>query len=150
MNVIEMTAPSLLNTWMVADLFRRAFPAGSLITGGFEEVPEKFATMVADPRYRFLIGVEDTELKALACIFLPSGDENVHAQIVQFYNDGSTKLRRHLVDQIVEVLKSAGHDKVWAINQTGAPDSIWARMFRRAGEAKRVGSIMEVALGAKG
>jgi hypothetical protein len=92
------------------------------------------------------MGMENTELKALALVFIPAPGGHTLPQVFQFYNDGSAKLRGTMVDYVVEILRENGHMKVWAINQTGAPDSIWSRMFQRAGASRKVGSIMEVEL----
>ena len=144
--VFLLQNPDLLELASVQALFRAAFPAGTLVLGGFDEAPEHYRELIADPRYEWVIGVEDDELRTVAVVYLPASEDNAHAQILHFYNKGSARLRAAVVDKLVEILRARGHIKVWAINQTGAPDSIWSRMFRRAGESRKVGSIMEVSL----
>ena len=144
--VFLLQNPDLLELVSMQALFRAAFPAGTLVLGGFDEAPEHYRDLITDGRNEWVIGVENDELRAVAVVYLPNTEENFHAQILHFYNSGSARLRGEVVDKLVEILRDRGHMKVWAINQTGAPDSIWARMFRRAGSNRRVGSIMEVSL----
>lgn len=145
MQVFELTRADLLDTYLVERIMRRAFATNNLFIGPYDENRERFRQIVeSGGYYRILLGVEDDDICALALLVLPDLADDNPAQVAHFYNEGSSRLRGKMVDAIVELLRENGHMKVWAINHTGAPDSVWGRMFRRAGRISKVGSIMEV------
>lgn len=142
--IIEVRNPAVFEIGVMRDLMDKAFPTGTLASGGFAENKEGFIAKVLDPDYALLVATEDNMPVGVALVLVPPPGTDVYAQVLNFYNTGSSKARGDLVDAVVEITRAKGHMKVWAINQTDRPDSVWARMFQRAGDASKVGSIMEV------
>lgn len=148
MKVQEITDPAVLGNFVVQELLERAFPADSLaVKGGFSGAPEAFVEIIEDAHAALFLGAEDGLLKGAALLHVPpAGSTLSRPQIVHFYNEGSASLRRALASACVEKTRENGHIKLWAINATGRPDSVWSRMFRSFGPSEKVGAIMEVTL----
>lgn len=145
MEVFELEREDLLDTWLVGSAVRKAFSANSVFQLGLDEQLTGVRKLLASGGYyRILLGVEDDEILSLALLIVPDLADDNPAQVAHFWNAGSSRLRGRMVDAILALLRAEGHMRVWAVNHTGAPDSVWGRMFRRAGEVERIGSIMEV------
>jgi hypothetical protein len=125
MDLLERWSPDPQRWWPILDLVR-------LDTGGV------------------LVGAVGQDLCALAIVTLPVETGTSCPQIAHFHCDGGAKLRNLLVRGVVDFLREKGYGFFWAMNQSGAADSTWARAFRLAGEARRIGTVMEFTLpGAK-
>lgn len=152
MEVIRLTPihAHLFEYALIHELFAAAFPEDSLvIRGGFDGHEDELRDVVLNMQdtVGLFIGVEDDEFLAVSLVFAPDPSKLMQTPtIMHFYNRGSNKLRRALVQASVDFVKSKGHMTVQAVNATERPDSVWARTFRSFGESKKVGSIMEVDL----
>jgi len=134
--------PAALATPEVGDLFARAFPPGGLL-GEWKEAAPDFVPWVLSPHVRIILGAEGGELRGLAVVVLPNDKILPLPQVVHFFNDGSVKMRAALIDAVLDICREMGYDRFQAINGTAKPDSVWARTFRRAGAARRIGGILE-------
>lgn len=145
-DVIKITNPKALDLPEVKAFLTRILPEDNLAVSGPPAM--RLATlkiMVEDPSAALFMGIEENKPKVFAIVLVPDvGNPTLKAQITYFHSEGSSSLRGKSVDTILEFLQSKGHVKVYAINATGRPDSVWARMFQRAGTSKKVGSIMEL------
>lgn len=142
---IYRLGPESLDVSLVRDLFSRAFLKSTLVTiGSFEEQEVRYRAMLGEPRNVFLLGVDEEAQLCLSFLFAPPAEEGLFPQLVQFHNEGGTKLRAAMVDASVAVARALGHTCILAVNVTGHPPSVWARLFRRAGPAEKVGDIMRV------
>lgn len=152
MFIIAITNPDTLGTVEELDaLLQAAFPPGNLIDPrGYS--PDNFSKVIESPNNILLVAGEEnpvtgtSTLSALALLTLPEEDDPTPPQVAHFFNTGSPILKNKLVDKVVEVVKARGYMSFRAINATGRADSVWARTFKRAGEASRIGSIMEFTL----
>lgn len=143
MDIYRIVNPLALETESLVAFLRKVFPEDSLaIPGGYDK--GKMLRLLKNPDMALFVGVEDGELLGLSLVYAPDALDLSWPQIPHFYNAGSSRLRGALVDASVEFVKSKGHMGVWAINASGAPDSVWARMFRRVGPAEKVGAVMKV------
>lgn len=146
--VAELSDPKYLVLRTITELFRNAFTNCRLFPQGFDGMVGEIVAMVSDPDTAVLIGTENDIPKGLLIIRFPTSRVTTVPQILHFYNDGTGAVRKKLLKAGVEVVKARGYTKVWAINGTRKPDSVWARTFRVAGPASPVGGIMEFDLGA--
>lgn len=146
--IFQLQNPKALETTLVKDFLTKVFPPESLaIPGGYEERVDRFHRLLEDPDYAVFLGVsEEGELLGLSLVYAPEEIDWLRAQILHFYNEGDSALRSELVEASVEFARSKGHIEIWAINATERPASVWARMFRKAGTATKVGDIMRVEL----
>jgi hypothetical protein len=88
---------------------------------------------------------DDFNPKAFVIIALPvfSHDQNV-PQIVHFYSEGPRQLTRHLVTETLDFIKEKGYNLLRAVNQSGAPDAVWERVFRHPEwEIKPVATVFD-------
>jgi hypothetical protein len=66
-------------------------------------------------------------------------------QWLMMWSRGSAQLRGAVVDRGVEYIKEAGYNSVLAFNNAvDKPASVWARLYRRAGSARKLADVMEV------
>lgn len=145
--VAQLQDPRYFGLREMQHLFHEAFSDCRLFPGGFEGMLEDVLRMAGDPNTAILLGIEDDIPKGLLIIRFPTSRITKVPQILHFYNGGSPQLRKILLKAGVGVVKGRGYTKVWAINGTKKPDSVWARTFRMAGPASPIGGIMEFDLG---
>lgn len=146
--VAELRDPKYFGLRAIQRLFHDAFADSRLFPGGFEAMLEDVILMVTDPNTSLLVGLEEDIPKGLLIICFPTNKVTRLPQILHFYNGGGTQLRKKLLKDGVALVKARGYTKVWAINGTRKPDSVWARTFRVAGPAEPIGGILEFDLGA--
>lgn len=144
--IYRLQNPKALDTVLLDEFLSYVFPEDSLaIPGGYRLRQERFKKLVRDEDYAIFVGVtEGGELKGLALVYAPAEIDWLRAQILHFHNEGDAALRAELVDACVEFARQRNHLEIWAINATEKAASVWARMFRRAGTATKVGDIMRV------
>lgn len=143
--VTRVESPEIYLVPSVQAFLREVFPAGHpMFMPGYEKEPELLVEKLRDAEV--LLGSENGKLSGMVVILFPEEESGEPAQIAHFYNKGSADLRRQLIDAAVEILKENGHMKFWTTNLTGRPDSVWARTFKRAGKARKLGTLMEVEL----
>ena len=143
--VARVQNPFILRVEGVQELLKRAFPVGGIIFPlGAEASALDIARMIAAPSsFGFFIGMEGHDFNGLAIVQLPQDTSICRPQVLHFYNSGGITLRNALTSAVVDFVKENGYSTFLAVNGTDHRDLVWARMFRRAGATKRVGSIME-------
>lgn len=146
--VRTLEEPKYLALNAVQRLFHAAFSDCRLFPQGFEGMIEEVVDMIGKPHTSVLLGIEDDIPIGLLIIRFPTSRITQVPQILHFYNGGSGAVRKNLLKSGAALVKARGYTKVWAINGTDSPDSVWARAFRVAGPASHVGGIMEFDLGA--
>lgn len=144
LNVARLVEPKYFALHSIQRLFHDAFTKSPVYPGGFETMVDDMLDLVKNPAAHILIGVEDDIPKALLIIILPTSSITPLPQIMHIYNVGSLGLRKKLLKAGVAIVKGAGYMRVWAINATGKPDSLWSRSFRVLGPSRSIGSIMEL------
>lgn len=107
--------------------------------------PEKWLSAVGEilaDRGACIVGAVGERLAGLALISLPN-KMVTDCQVIHFHCDGGPKLRRMMVQEVVNFVQNRGYTGFIAVNGTGKPDSVWARAFRGAGVARTFGSVVE-------
>jgi hypothetical protein len=146
--VVRIEDPAFLDTPTGWELFCDAFPPGNdVIFAPFEEAEERFRKMIQSPNIGLFVAIHDGEAVALSLLMLPGTKFDGPPQFVMIYNKGPRDAKRQVLDAGVDFLRVNGYMSFRAVNVTDRPDSIWARAFRSAGEARKVGSIMEFSIG---
>jgi hypothetical protein len=87
-------------------------------------------------------GGTDGKLHGLAIVALPIDALAANPQVLHFHCTGGPRLRDLMVRAVVDFLLDKGYTGMWAINQSGKPDSVWSRAFAAAGKSRPIGSIM--------
>jgi len=145
--IFRVTNARFLTSEPMVELFHKAYEDYTLSKA--EGALAGLIPQIAAPTTGVFVGEEEGELKALAIIFLPSGPLYDVPQVHHFYNAGSTRLRTHLLTEMVGFVKDAGYNRWWAINQGGS-DKAYERLARPFGQMKVIGSIIEVELNGVG
>jgi hypothetical protein len=149
--ILRFENDSVLSLDRVKDLFKRAFPEGSLVCNpGFEASIERFADMMYDPLYGIFAVCDGESLVGLSLVLLPTDENDPYPQVLHLYHQGDAQSRRQLIDATVDFIRESGYISFRAINATSKADSVWARLFSRAGAARRIGSIMEFKVDERG
>ncbi len=143
--IVRLTNPDAFARPEVQKLFTKAFENNSLTN--FDDAAAELALVASDPLVAILIGAEKGKLRALAIACLPRSTLTPLPTVYHFYNGGSAKLRNALVDATVDFFMEAGYTRFLAINQTGRSDEAYAKLFRRAGEAERISSMLDFKVG---
>lgn len=143
--VVRLTNPGAFKREEVQELFKKAFESNALAE--YDQVVGELVALPADPMVGMFIGAEKGELKGLCIACLPRSGLTPVPSVYHFYNAGTTKLRQALIRATVDFFLEAGYTRFWTINATGQSDEAHERLFRSAGEAKRIGSFLEFAIG---
>ena len=143
--IVRLTNPEAFGRAEVQSLFEKAFETNALAT--YEEAAPELKAVAADPLVAMLIGAEKGKLRALSIACLPRSALTPLPTVYHFYNGGSAKLREALIHATVDFFMEAGYTRFFAMNTTGASDEAYAKLFRKAGEAERVYSVLEFKVG---
>ncbi len=150
MQVVKVTNPAIFLDPGFQDFLKEAL-AGSLYGKASPEalLPAMVEKVTQNPNAALHLGIEGAEYKGLALTFLPVGPLDFVPRTVLFYlAPGRGKgLKRALIQAVVDFVKENHYTSLWAINGSGARDCVWRRVFRQAGPATKVGSVLEIALG---
>ena len=82
---------------------------------------------------------------ALLIALLPSSFAMMAPQVALAYNEGSPDLARQVGAMFCRWLKAEGHSRFLALNLRYR-DRVFLRLFRHAGQGRRVGSLVEFRL----
>ncbi len=145
MRIVRLTNPEAFDRVEVQRLFTRAFEAHKIAT--FEDVAAELRVIALDPLVAILIGAEKGNLKGLSIACLPRSTLTPQPTVYHFFNKGSASLRGALIDATVDFFLQAGYTRFYGTNMTGMRDEVYMRLFRKAGEATRVGSVLEFKVG---
>ena len=143
--VVRLTNPVAFKRTEVQELFKSAFESNPIAE--YDQVIGELVALPADPMVGMFIGAEKGKLAALCIACLPRSALTPVPSVYHFYNAGSAKLREALIAATVDFFLEAGYTRFWTINATGKSDEAHAKLFRSAGEAKRIGSFLEFAIG---
>ncbi len=143
--VVRLTNPEAFERAEVVDLFNAAFEHNAMTS--FEDARDDLRATAADPNVALLIGAEKGKLKGLSIACLPRNSLTPLPSVYHFYNQGSSKLREALVRATVDFFLEAGYTRFWAINTAGDNDEAYKKLFKAAGEARRLGSFLEFDIG---
>ncbi len=146
MRIVRLTNPDAFERPEVQRLFERAFEDNRMVEG-FEGVVPELKLAARDTFIAIFIGAEEGRLKALSIACLPRSALTPHPTVYHFYNKGSAKLRGALVDATVDFFLQEGYTRFYATNMTGVGDEAYMKLFRRAGKAERIGSMLEFKVG---
>ena len=143
MQVIRARNPAVFKHPEVEALMRRAFldrPASI----DFDKAQADFEALINDERTGAFIGVDDDAvICAVGIIMLPQNALVSVPQALVMYNEGPAAVKNAVLDAVVDFVKQAGYTTYWALNRTGRDDAVWARAFRRAGDATKIASVMQ-------
>ncbi len=145
--IVRLTNPAAFDRPEIQRLFTRAFEHNP-----FANYPESDAELrqaATQEHVAILIGAEKGRLKALAIACLPLSSLTPLPTVYHFYHSrkGSAALRNALVDAVVDFFLQSGYTHFLAINGTGRSDEAYMKLFSRAGEASRIGSMLEFKVG---
>lgn len=141
--VFEVTNPDALDVPEFEEFARRVIKAYPFATVDLEDALSDLIMLITDPTVNVLAAVEGTEFKGMAILVHQTDQFSPVPQVAHFHNEGRPKVKRELVNRVVEIVKDKGYNKFWAVNATATADSVWARAFHRAGKSNKIGSIME-------
>ena len=143
--VVKLTNPEAFKRPEVQALFEAAFKDNALAE--YDTALAELVALPADPMVGLFVGAEKGALKGLCIACLPRSALTPTPSVYHFYNAGSAKLREALISATVDFFIEAGYTRFWTINATGRSDEAHAKLFRSVGEAKRLGSFLEFAIG---
>jgi hypothetical protein len=143
--VIRLRNPAAFEQQDINVLFDRAFKDTSNIN--YPAFWKLMPLLAQDEKCGIFVGVEKGKFEGLVIGELPSNEVLPLPTVIQFANFGSAKCRNGLVDAVVDFFVSAGYTEFLALNVTKEPDEAWSRLFRKAGEAERVASLMKFKIG---
>ncbi len=143
--VVRLTNPEAFKRAEVQALFQEAFKSNAMAS--YDDAVAELVAITADPMVAVLVGAEKGKLKALCIACLPRSTLTPVPSVYHFYSAGSAALREELVKAMVDFFLEAGYTRFWAINTVGDNDKAYAKLFRSAGEAKRIGSFLEFSIG---
>ena len=119
---------------LVADAFADSYANDT------DHIIDQLVRYVMNPNICILAGQEDLKWRAL-CIITPA-NFLPEPQVFHFYVDGSSNLRKALVDSMVEWIKGEGYNGFWTSNINGEnKDAAFKRLFKRIGKAEKMGTI---------
>ncbi len=144
--VARLNNPQALLAPPMQELFRKAFDGNPMIAG-IDEVPEEYVRLLANPNVGFFVGVEKGEFKGLVLVELPGSPLAKMPNVLHFANFGTSKLRDALVQAALDFIVQAGYTRFATINLTGRGDAVHKRLFKKVGEAKALGSVLEYRIG---
>lgn len=145
MQIIRVRNPGATRDPALQDFMLEALTSVQMAWSAPEAVVPELLERALSPMGALHIAMDRGQYRGISITTLPSGPVDELPRVVLFYvRRGSKKgLRQALIQGVVDFLKENHYTKGWAINGTGRPDSLYARMFRKAGKIKKVGSIME-------
>ncbi len=143
--VVRLTNPAAFKREEVQELFKKAFEKNVLTD--YDKALDELVALPSDPMVGLFVGAEKGALAGLCIACLPRSALTPVPTVYHFYNAGSAKLRAALVTATVDFFLQAGYTRFWTINATRRRDEAHAKLFREAGEAKRIGSFLEFAIG---
>ena len=143
--VIRLRNPAAFEKEDIKVLFDRAFKDTPNVN--YPAFWALLPFMVRDENCGIFLGIEKGKFKGLVIGELPSNEVLPLPTVIQFANFGSAKCKNGLVDAVVDFFVSAGYTEFLALNVTGEADEAWARLFKKAGEAERIASLMKFKIG---
>ncbi len=145
MRIVRLTNPEAFERAEVQRLFTRAFETNAIAK--FEDMAADLKMIAPDPLVAILIGAEKGKLKGLSIACLPRSTLTPLPVVYHFFNKGSAALRGALIDATVDFFLQSGYTRFYGTNMTGMRDEVYMRLFRQAGEAERIGSMLEFKVG---
>ena len=94
----------------------------------------------------FVIGTSH-QIAGLAVVCLPQNPFDEMPWVLHFQCQGGPKAKNLLIQALTGWIKGWGYDTFHAMNNSGKPDSVWARAFNRGGIVKKVASVVEFEIG---
>lgn len=128
-----------LRQWLLEAMEKVKFPGG-------ERLIDFLAVECQNPGTQVLIGFEEDKMVACSVLILPGSPLMLQPQVAVAYNEGSPKMGREMMEEMVKFVKEAGYSSLMFCNHQGHSDKAAMRRWRPFGEAKRFGTTLEVAL----
>ena len=123
----------------VQALFDRAFEDLPYVTG--KQVVAVLLGHIEDDDLAAFMAEEDGRPVGMMVLIGDSYPLYPTAQIYHFFNEGTPKVRRALIERIMEWMREHGHTEFFGSNVGDKPDSVWLRAFRVGGKGEKVGTI---------
>ena len=144
--VVRVTNPEAFQVPEVKDLFVRSFKDNPFLDLSDEKLAE-FAVLVLDPRVGVFVAGEKGEMVGLVIVMLPKSKLDKMPHIPHFANFGTGKSRDALINAMLDFMLESGYTRFWGINATGKGDEAYLKVFKLAGKATRIGSMLEFEIG---
>lgn len=146
MQTLRLRNPKALEIDSINALFARALASTAFPIMAVSS-PE-IARLISDPHAHVQIGIEnDKDPRGVSITVLPENPLDQRPQVPLFYVDKGAKIRKPLIQGIVDFVRENGYTTFWAINFTGHSDKAWSKVMAPVGWGiKPVGSIMEFGL----
>ena len=148
MQVTRLRNPMALQAPTIRAFFEEALAGNLWCSGPLDTTGPFLEGIIVDPLWGVFVANEGLDFTGLAVVMLPEGPETRAPQVVHMYANAKGA-KAALVREVMDFVRLNGYTKFWAINATDKPDSIWKRAFKKAGNAERIGSIMEFDLESK-
>lgn len=139
--VIHLRNPNALSSPDFRAFLKRSVKRGSLLDEA--ALIQGLLARLPDPGFAALVGVEKGVFQALSLISLPANSWQPQPYVQHFYNGGSAALRDALVKATVDFVVQAGYTTFIAVNLVDRGFDAWAKTFRKAGETKVIGQLVE-------
>ena len=138
-NVIRLVHPASFQLIDIQNLVADAFES---LDGTIDpdQLMGTLTSLVTNPDACILAAQEDMKWKGF--VMITPALMFLEPQVFHFYTAGSSKLRKAMIDSVVAWVKERGYNGFWTSNINGEEkDSAFKRLFKRAGPARKMGSI---------
>ncbi len=138
-NVIRLVHPDSFQLIDIQNLVHNAFESIDDVIDT-EQLMNSMVDFVLKDNICILAGQEDYKWKGLAIV--TESPLYREPQVFHFYSSGSSKLRKAMIESVVEWVKEQGYNGFWTSNINGEEkDSAFKRLFKRAGTPQKMGTI---------
>ncbi len=145
-NVIQVRNPRTLLLPDVAGLIRHGVETiTTAAPDGFDSVAQDFYIHTTNPMYFLLLGYEKGTPLGFVTGQFPASRLFPYPMITLMYNEGTSDLRRALVEAAANTVAERGFKCSWALNGSGRSDEAWLRVMVPKGcHGRKVASVLEI------
>lgn len=145
--VARIVSAEALEHPAIEALFERMFSVDPFAK--WAEAKETVLWMLGQPSTVAFLAVAGGEPVGAAMLQLPTSHLLPIPSVSHFYVDGRrSAVKNALIDAVVDFIAGSGYTRFVALNMSKLNDTAWKRVFREAGKARVVCSLMEFTIGA--
>jgi len=140
MAVFRLTSPTAFEHEPVIDFFRRALNANKL---PIEPTIFELAQRCGEETLGIFVATEIGAPQGLCIVMLPTSNFMLAPQVLAAFNTGPHRLVVETIAEAKRWLEGYGFRRLLGCNRSGAPDKVWLRAFKSAGNAEAIGTAYE-------